>query len=165
MRSEIDLSEPRDLVYEAFEGEPGPCPQCGGRLLQTNQTYSVSTRRGRKVRDSFVMGSDFGWFCGGCPVVVINSHKVRQMLAHSVPHWDVGNEFCVEGIVDLDAIPENKRHLPLGGDDNPIPLINFKSPHAPPPLNKRDRQKRRKLLASKLKERRKQGKQTALDGA
>ena len=42
-----------------------------------------------------------------------------------MPHWDVGNEYCVEGIVDLDAIPEDKRHLPLGAEGNPIPLIEF----------------------------------------
>ena len=98
-------------------------------------------------------GSDFGWYCDACPVVVINSRQVSEMLGHSMPHWDVGNEFCVEGIVDLDAIPEHKRHLPIGGDDNPVPLIEFQGPSAAPrrqPLNKQERQQRKKLLARKL---------------
>ena len=83
-------------------------------------------------------------------------------------HWDVGNEFFVEGIVDLEAIPEDKRHLPIGGADNPMPLIKFKGPGAPPPrkpLNKKQRQQRKKLLERKLKGGRQDRKQTALDGA
>jgi len=34
-------------------------------------------------------------------------------------------EFAVLGIVDLDAVPEEKAHLSLGDDDNPIPLVAF----------------------------------------
>ena len=154
MKSDIDLSEPRHAVYQSFEGGAGPCPQCGGRLRQSRQTYSVATRRGRKLLDSFVMGSDFGWYCEACPVVVINSREVSKLLGQSMPHWDVGNEFSVDGIVDLDAIPEHERHLPIGGADNPMPLIEFQGPSAPPgrrPLNKKQRQQRKKLLARKLK--------------
>jgi len=29
------------------------------------------------------------------------------------------------GIVDLDSIPEEKKHLQLGIDENPIPLVEF----------------------------------------
>ena len=66
------------------------------------------------------------------------------------PHWDVGNEFCVEGIVDLDAIPEHKRHLPIGDENNPMPLIEFQQPRVGAPrqsLTKKQRQQRQKLLA------------------
>ena len=168
MQSEIDLSEPRQVVYQSFEGGPGPCPRCGGRLRQSKQTYSVATRRGRKLLDSFIMGSDFGWYCDACPVVVINSRQVSEMLGHSMPHWDVGNEFCVEGLVDLDAIPEHKRHLPIGGAENPMPLIEFQGPGVAPrrqPLNKKERQQRKKLLARKLKGGRQDRRQTAQEGA
>jgi hypothetical protein len=34
-------------------------------------------------------------------------------------------EFTVTGIVNSDAIPDEKKHLPLGDDDNPIPLVEF----------------------------------------
>ena len=47
------------------------------------------------------------------------------MLGFSRPDWDAGEEFAVMGIVDLDAVPAEKRHLPLGEDDNPIHLIEF----------------------------------------
>jgi preprotein translocase subunit SecA len=33
--------------------------------------------------------------------------------------------FMVAGIVDIDSIPEDKEHIPLGGDNNPIPLVEF----------------------------------------
>jgi hypothetical protein len=85
-----------------------------------------------------------------------------------MPHWDVGNEFCVEGIVDLDAIPEHKRHLPIGGAENPIPLIEFQGPGVAPrrkPLNKKERQRRKKLLARQLKGGRQDKRQTAEEGA
>ena len=45
---------------------------------------------------------------------------------------DVGPEFAVLGIVNLDAIPPGKQHLPLGGDDNPIPLVEFTRVTGPP---------------------------------
>jgi len=80
-----------------------------------------------KVTDSFFMGNDAGWFCACCPTLVINPEEVQEFLSFSLPHWNVGTEFAVEGIVDLDAVPEEKRDLPLGGDDNPIPLVRFTS--------------------------------------
>jgi hypothetical protein len=105
----------------------------------------VGTKRGHQLADSLLMSGDFGWFCPDCPIVVINSTDVSARLAHTLPKWDVGTEFAVLGIVDLDAIPAKKRHLPLGADNNPIPLVQFTRvtgqettersahPHAPRP--------------------------------
>jgi hypothetical protein len=154
MHSKIDLSEPRHVVYQTFESSPGPCPQCGEHLRKSRETYSVSTRRGRRVMDSFVVGSDFGWYCGACPVVVIDSLKLDQMLRQSLPHWEVGNESRVEGLVDLDAIPKDKRHLPIGGPENPVPLMKFIDASKEPPqerLNKKERQRRKKRLLQNSK--------------
>jgi hypothetical protein len=36
-------------------------------------------------------------------------------------------QYVVLGAVNLAAVPEDKRHLPIGGDDNPIPLVEFLS--------------------------------------
>lgn len=121
----IDISIPRECIYQEFEEQPGPCPRCGGALQQSRQTYLVATRRGRGTTDSFMIGSDVGWFCARCPTVVINPEKVSELLTYQLPHWDVGEQVAVVGIVDLDAVPEEKRHLPLGDDDNPIPLVEF----------------------------------------
>jgi hypothetical protein len=121
----IDVTIPRECVYRQFEGDPGPCPRCSGPLQSHPATYLVTTRRGRKSKDSFLLGNDMGWFCAHCPTVVINPEEVSDYLLHGKPGWDVGTEFAVVGVVDLDAIPEEKRDVPLGEDDNPIPLVEF----------------------------------------
>ena len=123
----IDASIPRECIYQEFEKQPGPCPRCGGPLQSHSATYLVDTRRGTEITDSFIVGGDMGWFCARCPTVVINSEEMTEFLTHRLPHWDIGEEFAVVGIIDLDAIPEEKRHLPLGDDDNPIPLVEFTS--------------------------------------
>ncbi|MBI3979932.1 MAG: hypothetical protein HY331_17295 [Chloroflexi bacterium] len=122
---EVDINQPRECVYRSFEEEPGPCPRCGGPLRQSRQTYMVATRHGRRVADSFMVGSDFGWFCTRCPTVVIDPDDVQAMLQATLPNWDVGEEFAVLGIVDLSAVPNEKKNVPLGDPDNPIPLVEF----------------------------------------
>ncbi len=116
----------RQVEYRSFNDDPGECPGCGGSdLVNEYQNYAVATRRGKKIADSFVMGGDFGWFCASCPTIVINKGEVEKMLGYGKSGWNIGSEFSVLGIVDLDAIPENKRHLPIGDPNNPLPLIEF----------------------------------------
>jgi hypothetical protein len=121
----IDITIPRECIYKVFEDAPGPCPRCGNVLEKSAQTYMVATRRGRTMTDPFVLGSDFGWFCPHCPTVVINPDKVDEMLRYAKPGWDIDSEFAVMGVIDLNAVPPEKAHLPLGGDDNPYPLVQF----------------------------------------
>lgn len=77
------------------------------------------------MADSFILGGDFGWFCIQCPTVVINPEEVSNYLQHGMPHWDIGDEFMVVGIVDMQAIPREKWNIPLGEEENPIPLVAF----------------------------------------
>ncbi len=121
----IDITQPRECIYKSFKGDPGPCPRCGAALRQNRQTYLVATRRGRQLTDSFITGTDFGWLCPSCPTIVINPEDVSKLLGFGASRWDIGTEFVVVGIVDLDAIPPDKRNRPLGEDDNPLPLVEF----------------------------------------
>jgi hypothetical protein len=121
----IDISIPRECVYKALGNDPGPCPRCGGQLRQSHQTYMIVTKHGDQSGDSFITNGDMGWFCLQCPTVVINTEELSRMFQVQLPHWNVGPEFAVAGIVDLDAIPKEKEHLPLGADGNPIPLVLF----------------------------------------
>lgn len=121
----IDPSVSRVCIYQAFEKEPGPCPRCGGALYQQSQVYAIATRRGREMTDTFMISGDFGWYCEDCLTVVINPAGVGEMLSFGKPGWDSGEAFSVLGLVDLSAVPEEKSHLPLGDDDNPIPLVEF----------------------------------------
>ena len=121
----INIRVPREAVYKSFEGQPGPCPRCGGVMRQSYQTYLIATRSGSKITDSFMTGNKMGWFCASCPTVVISPDQVSELMQHQLPHWDVGDEFAILGLVDLDAVPKDKRSAPLGDTDNPIPLIEF----------------------------------------
>ncbi len=121
----IDITIPRECIYQEFENEPGPCPRCGAGLQQSRQTYLIATRHGRTMADPFMVGSDFGWFCAACPTVVINPYEVKKLLSYGKPDWDIGPEFGVMGVIDLDAVPPDKANVPLGEDDNPIPLVEF----------------------------------------
>jgi hypothetical protein len=119
---------PRQAIYQIFKGSPGPCPKCGGALKKSYQSYMVLTHTGERMADSFMMGGDFGWFCQTCPVVVLDKKGLEKMLGFSRPGWKIGAQFSVAGIIDLDAVPEDKRHLPLGTPGNPLPLIKLRAP-------------------------------------
>ncbi len=122
----INIRVPREAVYKSFTGQPGPCPRCGGELRQSYQTYLIATRRGGQAADSLMTGNkDMGWFCVQCPTVVINSDEVGKLLRYQLSHWDLGDRFAVLGVIDMDAVPKDKRSAPLGEDGNPIPLIEF----------------------------------------
>ncbi len=148
----VDFSIPREYIPWDGKGAPGPCPRCGGTLQQENATYMVLTRRGNKIMDSFITNSREGWFCTQCPALLINPQSVAGIFSHPLPgKWDLGEAFAIEGIVNLNAIPKNKQHLPLGAANNPIPLVlftNVSTAAAPDPRpaspTQRSRAKRRK---------------------
>jgi hypothetical protein len=123
--TKLNIKIPREVVYQSFTQQPGTCPKCGGTLVQEYQHYVVNTYENNLEMDSFYMGEKFGWFCKSCPVVVINISELRESL-HIVPsNWEVGSNIIVLGILDLDAIPEKKRNIPLGTHGNQVPLIKF----------------------------------------
>ena len=68
--------------------------------------------------------NDGGYFCPNCPVVVLDNEKFEEMASIGI-RSSKPVEFTVAGLVDYEAIPEDKAHLPLGYDDNPIPLVKF----------------------------------------
>ena len=45
----------------------------------------------------------------------------------------LGGQFAVLGIVDFDAVPQEKRNRPFTEPDNPIPLVKFTNLTARPP--------------------------------
>lgn len=86
----IDITTPRECIYQNFQGQPGRCPRCNNSPLQQSyQQYLIATRRGKQIADSFIIGSDIGWFCTQCPTVVINPDEVSEFLQHSLLGWDV----------------------------------------------------------------------------
>jgi hypothetical protein len=123
----MDKTIERRAIYKTFTGNPGSCPQCGGKVQKSYQSYMVATRANGKMADSFMIGGDFGWFCAACPTVVLDKKELEKMLSFCMPGWKVGNEIIVLGLVNLDAVPEKNKHLQLGEPGNPIPLVRFSS--------------------------------------
>ena len=121
----VDFSIPRKCIYRYIEDDPGPCPNCGSTLQHRMATYLVLTRSGDEQGDSFITNIDGGWFCPQCPTLLLDLSEIREGLSVGLPDWKIGEEFTVAGIVDLDAIPEDKMHLPLDHPDNPLPLVEF----------------------------------------
>ena len=77
---DIDVTIPRECVYHSFADHPGSCPRCGGVLRQSHQTYLVLTGGSRGSADSFMIGSNVGWFCCDCPTVLFNPQQVRELI-------------------------------------------------------------------------------------
>ena len=62
-------------------------------------------------------------FCAKCPVVVFDRAKVESAIEAVMRGKN--KRYLIAGIVDLDAIPEEKKHLEIGCDENPLPLVKF----------------------------------------
>ena len=69
--------------------------------------------------DSFAIGTDGGFFCPQCPVVVLDEDKFDQMANIT----GQSEQWAVAGIINLDAIQDED--APLDTDENPIPLVEF----------------------------------------
>lgn len=132
----------REAVYKDFPTDPGPCPKCGGMLEQASVPYMVATRTGSRIEDSFLVSGGFGWSCQSCPVLVLNQPELRKMMGYSKPDWKVGQEFSVLGIMNLDAVPENKRHLPIGSPEMPNILVKFRNLEGEKPASRKRHRKK-----------------------
>ena len=55
--------------------------------------------------------------------MVLDSEVIEDLI--SIDAKGTSLKYAVMGMVDLDAVPEEKKDIPFGGDDNPIPLIKF----------------------------------------
>jgi hypothetical protein len=136
-----NLKIQREAIYKELTDGPGPCPKCGGTLEQAHVPFMVLTRTSSQLDDSFLISLD-GWFCTSCPVVVFNQAKLRQMMMVSKPDWKVGQEFLVAGVMNLDAIPENKRDIPIGSPGMPNVLVKFRNLEGEKPATRHRHQKK-----------------------
>ena len=102
------------------------CPRCNVNLEREHHSYLVAIDEKGEL-ETLMMGHDGGLFCPNCPTVVLDSQVVEDLIAsYAEDHIESQTvKYVIFGIADLDAIPEEKRSLPLGDDDNPIPLIKL----------------------------------------
>ena len=117
----IDPSIPRRMYWSNQIANPSRCPKCDTLLVHEHQSYAVAIEEGKQL-NSFVIGTDGGYFCPECPVAVLDADSFRELIA---AEGVKAERFMVIGLVDLDAIPEEKADEPMGTDDNPVPVVEF----------------------------------------
>lgn len=127
MKKIIDVSKAKRMYWDYNTPISNGCPECDTELVNETHSFVLAVKMKDEIKP-FMAGTDAGHFCPVCPVVVIDSEKIKLMAAIGAKVDEP--EFAVAGLVDFDAVPKNKKHLPLGTDDNPIPLVEFL-----PPLN------------------------------
>jgi hypothetical protein len=118
----IDISNPRRRYYSDDFGLDS-CPECGGNLVNQNCTIILCAKS--KTDDARFMTNLTGsHFCEKCPVVVFDNEKVEQAAILGI-RGNKNLRYVIAGIIDMDAIPEEKRDLEMGCDENPIILVPF----------------------------------------
>ena len=151
--SEIDVSIPRKMFWSSEVDGTEHCPECQSPLENDSQTYLLAVGSGRDV-ETFIAGNDAGYFCSRCPVVVLE-HDEFEEFASMVIGESGHTPFRVLGIIDLDAVPESKQDLPLGDEDNPVPLVEFTNRSDRPKSARRRRGLRSRRRGRKGRRRRK----------
>ena len=116
-------SVPRYMYWKSdLKSNRRCCPKCGSALEKEYHSYIVVSET-EGERESFMAGNDNGYFCRKCPVVVLDKRDFGEPVSVAIGSRQL--KIAVTGIVDLDAVPKDKKHIPLGEDDNPIPLVEF----------------------------------------
>lgn len=118
----IDLSVPKRRYY-SDECNLTVCPECGSSLTEESCTILLCVKSDTDEGE-FMTNLTGSHFCNNCPVVVFDSDKVAQAAKLGI-RGDKNLRYIIAGIIDLDSIPKEKRHLEIGIDENPVPLVNF----------------------------------------
>ncbi len=118
----IDLSIPRQRYY-SDECELNICPECGSGLTEENCTILLCAKSDSDEGE-FMTNLSGSRFCNNCPVVVFDIDRVEQAAKFGTK-GDRNLKYIIAGIIDLDSIPDDKKHLEIGSDENPVPLVHF----------------------------------------
>jgi len=120
--SKIDLSISRRRYYSDECGLTY-CPECGSKLIEKDCSIILCVKS-KTDEAEFMTNLSGSHFCINCPVVVFDRDKVEQAALIGI-NEDRDVKYYIAGIVDLEAIPEEKREMEIGTDENPTPLIPF----------------------------------------
>ena len=121
-KQKFDLSIPRRRYYSEECGLAS-CPECGLPLIEDSCTVIIAAKSDTDEGE-FMSNMTGSHFCNSCPVVVFDSDKIEQAARHGM-RGDANLRYVIGGIIDFNAIPQEKRHLEMGIDGNPVPLVNF----------------------------------------
>lgn len=118
----FDLSIPRRKYYSKDCGLSS-CPECGEALIEDGCTVMIAAKSDTDEGE-FISNLTGSHFCESCPVVVFDSEKIEQAARLGI-RGDERLRYLIEGIVDFNAIPPEKRQLEIGIEGNPVPLVDF----------------------------------------
>jgi hypothetical protein len=118
----INISISRRKYY-SDEYDLTSCPECGSGLIQKSFPILLYARSDSDEGE-FITNLSGSHFCKKCPVVVFDTYKVEKAAKLGI-RAGKNIEYAITGFIDMDSIPENKRHLEMGTEENPIPLIDF----------------------------------------
>lgn len=118
----IDLSKPRRRYY-SDKYNLTICPECGSNLIEEYCTILLCVKSDSDEGE-FMTNLSGSYFCKICPVVVFDTDKVEQAARFGIK-GDRNLKYIIGGIIDLDSIPDDKKHLEIGCDENPVPLVHF----------------------------------------
>ncbi len=127
MVNQNKASIPRQMYWSNKVKNSKICPICETSLEKEYHSYILIVRI-KKEFEQFAVGTDGGYFCPECSVVVLdrdNFIRLASVGLESTEYDDSSVELAVACIVDMDAIPQDKKDKPLGTEDNPIPLVQF----------------------------------------
>jgi len=125
----FDVSIPRKMFWSDSLVNRKKCPLCHSTLENEYHHYIMAVRSGKEIT-TLGVGNDYGSFCPECPVVVLDRKGFERSVEGIVkenPDWKMSGDvsLAVIGIVNMDTVPEDQRHLPMVSDGNPIPLVEF----------------------------------------
>ena len=118
----VDLSLHRRKYYSNDIGLTN-CPECGAKLKQKDCTI-ILVVKSDSDEGEFLTNLSGSHFCVNCPVVVFDNKKIEQAALAGIGNNE-DFQYLIEGIVDLEAIPKEKRHMEIGTEENPTPLVSF----------------------------------------
>ncbi len=122
IKKKIDLSIRRRRYY-SIECETMLCPECNSELIDEGCTILLEVKSNTDEGE-FMTNLNGSHFCANCPVVVFDKEKVEQAARLGIK-GEKNIQYLIAGIVDLNSIPKEKKHLEIGTDENPVPLIEF----------------------------------------
>ncbi len=117
-----ELYIPRRKYIEPIE-KIGNCPDCD-ELLVAEKSMIVLYGKSDVDEGEFITNVSGSHFCPNCPVVVFEKETIERAVESSL-RMDKWFNYSIMGLVDLEAVPEEKRDLELGAEGNPIPLVDF----------------------------------------
>lgn len=123
-KNKFDLSIRRRRYYSEDSGLSS-CPECGLPLIEDSCTVIIAAKSDTDEGE-FMSNMSGSHFCESCPVIVFDSDKVEQAAKLGI-RGDTNLRYLIGGIVNFNAIPQEKRHLEIGIEGNPVPLVHFLS--------------------------------------